>query len=160
MQTSKQLLIFALGDELFGADILRVKEIRAIGKIRAIPDSPKHVLGVLDYRDVIVPVVDLRVQFGFANDSLSPQTVMIIVNLMLNQKAIPVGIVVDRVSDVVDFEQQVLQPMPPMSGNSSSNLLLGMFKHESDLLVMLDLDLLLDHQDLSHISNYMQAGVA
>ena len=155
MEATNQLLVFALGDELFGADILRVKEIRAIGSIRHIPEMPDYFLGVLDYRNVIVPVLDLRKQLGFANSEVTEQTVMIIVNLQQGETDVPVGIVVDRVSDVVDFTEQALQAMPTVDQKQQSKLLMGMFKHQSALLVVLNLDGLLDGTHLENIQDML-----
>lgn len=151
----QQLLIFTLGEDVFGIDILRVKEIRAVGKIRAIPNMPADLLGVLDYREHIVPVLDMRVKLGFADSEIKAQTVMIIVNVIHDGQDYPVGMVVDSVSDVITLDKDSLQPAPKVNMHNQSGLLKGMFTHEGNVLVVLDLDSILDEQDLTGVQGLL-----
>jgi len=151
----EQLLIFTLGEDVFGIDILRVKEIRAVGKIRAIPNMPDDLLGVLDYREHIVPVLDMRVKLGFKDNEIKAQTVMIIVNVKHTEQDYSVGMVVDSVSDVISLDKDSLQPAPKINMHNQSNLLKGMFTHEDNVLVVLDLDNILDEQDLTGVQGLL-----
>ena len=76
--TSRQVLTFCLGAETYGVDILRVQEIRGWSPVTRIPKSPPHVLGVLNLRGSIVPIVDLRVRFSFERAEFTPLTVIIV----------------------------------------------------------------------------------
>lgn len=150
-----QLLIFTLGEDVFGIDILRVKEIRAVGKIRAIPNMPADLLGVLDYREHIVPVLDMRVKLGFSDSEIKAQTVMVIVNVIYEDHDYPIGLVVDSVSDVISMEKNALQPAPKVNSHNQTNVIKGMFTHEEDVLVVLDLDNILDENDLSGVQSML-----
>src|SRR6188768_3991403 len=78
---TRQVLTFSLGGEIYGVDILRVKEIRGWSPVTRIPQSPDAVLGVLNLRGLIVPIVDLRVRFSLKTAEFTPQTVIIVLSL-------------------------------------------------------------------------------
>src|SRR5690606_21940447 len=77
----RQVLTFRLGEEGYGVDLLRVKEIRGWSSVTRIPHSRPHVLGVLNLRGSIVPIIDLRVRFGLANAAFTPLTVVIVTSV-------------------------------------------------------------------------------
>src|SRR6187551_2211098 len=98
-----QMLTFRLGAETYGVDILRVKEIRGWSPVTRIPQSPPHMLGVLNLRGAIVPIVDLRVRFAMQSAEFNAVTVVIVLSLRTADGERECGIVVDSVRDVVDI---------------------------------------------------------
>src|SRR5690606_4135239 len=78
---SNQVLTFTLGDEAYGVDILRVQEIRGWTPVTRIPQAPNHVLGVLNLRGSIVPIVDLRMRFNLQHAEYTPLTVIIVLSV-------------------------------------------------------------------------------
>ena len=98
-ESSQEYLTFTLGEERYGVDILKVKEIRGWETLREIHDVPDYVKGVLDFRGVIVPIVDLRVRFGVENVEYLETTVIVV--LSTENDSSMMGIVVDSVSDVL-----------------------------------------------------------
>jgi purine-binding chemotaxis protein CheW len=99
---SKQVLTFTLGDETYGVDILRVQEIRGWAPVTRIPQAQAHVLGVLNLRGSIVPIVDLRMRFSLPRAEYTPLTVIIVLSVESPQGRRDFGLVVDGVSDVID----------------------------------------------------------
>jgi len=97
-----QILSFLLGDEQYGVDILRVQEIKGWERTTEIPNSPDYVMGVINLRGAVVPVIDLRVRFGLDKITYDESTVVIILRAADEQTGIQkiIGIVVDGVSDV------------------------------------------------------------
>src|SRR5262245_9465919 len=122
---TRQVLTFALGQEVYGVDILRVKEIRGWTPVTRIPKSPDSVLGVLNLRGAIVPIIDLRVRFAMQTAEFNAVTVVIVLSLRNGPEQLECGIVVDSVRDVVDIATDSIRPAPSMSGGGASEFIDG-----------------------------------
>ena len=146
----KQMLTFALDTESYGVDIQRVQEIRGWSTPRHIPEAPHHVLGVLDLRGTIVPIIDLRTRIGMASIEPTTTTVIIVLSVMTDQGTRLYGIVVDAVSDVADLDDSSLRPVPAMSGMSGNAEYLRGLVHQGDHMVLvLDIDQMLGGDGMS-----------
>jgi purine-binding chemotaxis protein CheW len=137
-QDSRKVLTFSLGGEVYGVDILRVKEIRGWSPVTRIPQSSASVLGVLNLRGVVVPVFDLRVRFALESAEFTPVTVVIVLSLRTAAGHREVGIVVDAVKDVVDLAAGDIKPAPDVSGAVSGNYIAGIATHDDQMLILLD----------------------
>ena len=146
---TRQALTFALGEEVYGVDILRVKEIRGWSPVTRIPQSPPAVLGVLNLRGAIVPIVDLRVRFAMQSAEFNAVTVVIVLSLRTADGHRECGIVVDAVSDVVDVPADSIRPTPALSGQANSDFIAGLAQVEDQMLILLDATELLGRELLS-----------
>src|SRR5690348_10894150 len=108
--SSSQVLTFTLGSETYGVDILRVQEIRGWTPVTRIPQTPPHVLGVLNLRGSIVPIVDLRMRFNLERAEYTAITVIIVLSVESAVGRRDFGVVVDGVSDVVDINTADIKP--------------------------------------------------
>src|SRR5262245_13863764 len=95
---AQQVLTFVLGSETYGVDILRVQEIRGWSAVTRIPHAPAHVLGVLNLRGSIVPIVDLRMRFALERAEYTNVTVIIVLSVHSASGKRPFGVFVDGVS--------------------------------------------------------------
>jgi purine-binding chemotaxis protein CheW len=138
--TTRQALTFALGQEVYGVDILRVKEIRGWTPVTRIPQSPPAVLGVLNLRGAIVPIVDLRVRFAMQSAEFNAVTVVIVLSLRTSDGQRECGIVVDSVRDVVDIAANSVRPAPTMHGCQANEFIEGITTLGEQMLVLLDAD--------------------
>ena len=135
-----QMLTFCLGPETYGVDILRVKEIRGWSAVTRIPQSPPHVLGVLNLRGAIVPIIDMRLRFSLPSAEFLPTTVIIVLSLHSEGRPRECGIVVDSVSDVVDVPPETVKPAPVLNGSQDSAFINGLATVEGKMLILLDVD--------------------
>ena len=142
-----QILTFRLGSETYGLDILRVKEIRGWAPVTGIPQSPPHMLGVLNLRGAIVPILDLRLRFAMPSADFLPTTVVIVLSLQADERARECGVVVDSVSDVVDLSAEAIKPPPALSGHAHSQFIQGLANTENGMLILLNVEELVS-QDL------------
>jgi purine-binding chemotaxis protein CheW len=142
-----QLLTFRLGCSTYGVDILRVKEIRGWAPVTKIPHAPAHVLGVLNLRGAIVPIIDLRLRFALEDASFSPMTVIIVLSLQTAAGARDCGVVVDSVSDVVDIAPGSVKPPPSLKAGQSRDFIAGIATVDEQMLILLNVDELVT-QDL------------
>lgn len=140
----EQFLTFRLDGQDYGMPILKVQEIKGWDKITPIPNSPAYVKGVLNLRGVIVPVIDLRLRFGLPEAKRDAFTVVIVANVR-GQLA---GIVVDAVSDVINFCTEQLCDAPAYEGQQNREFIKGLAQVDGKLLVLLDVDRMVDPNSL------------
>jgi len=148
---SRQVLTFSLGAEHYGVDILRVQEIRGWSPVTRIPQVPPHVLGVLNLRGSIVPIIDLRVRFNLARAEFTPLTVIIVLSVHLPSGEREFGLVVDAVSDVVDIAPENLKDAPSLGSTSAAEFIQGLAIAGEHMLILLDVDELV-HRDLERVA--------
>ena len=133
-----EFLSFRLGTEEYAIDILQVREIRAHERATRMPNAPDFVKGVINLRGTIVPIVDLRSKFGFA-DETGASTVTII--LSIAERA--VGVVVDAVSDVVALAREQVKPAPELKSVIEDGFIRGIAPVEGRMLIVLDIQRLM-----------------
>jgi purine-binding chemotaxis protein CheW len=136
----REFLAFKLGDEEYGVDILRVQEIRSYEQPTRMVNAPEHILGVVNLRGVIVPIVDMRIQFGLPEVKYDTFTVVIVLNI--GHKVI--GMVVDAVSDVITLAPEQLRPAPEISGAIDSSAVLALGTVNDRMLILLAIEQVLD----------------
>lgn len=146
-QPDLEFLSFRLGAEEYGINILAVQEIRGWDVPTRMAGAPPHVLGVLDLRGVIVPVVDLRVRFGL------PATFdAMTVTVVLSVAGRTVGLVVDAVSTVVALTSDQVKPTPTLGAGSATAPLLGIASVQDEggqrLMLLIDVQRLLAQADV------------
>jgi purine-binding chemotaxis protein CheW len=137
-QIARQVLTFALGDEVYGVDILRLKEIRGWSPVTRLPHSPPAVLGVLNLRGVVVPIIDLRIRFGLPTAEFTPITVIIVLSLRTGRGDQEFGIVVDKVMDVVDIAPGQVKATPSTAASVAGEVIEGIAPVDEQMLILLD----------------------
>ena len=141
----KECLSFRLGAEEYGIDILAVREIRAFERPTRIANAPAFILGVVNLRGVIVPIVDLRIKFGVAQPTYDGSTVVIILNVAERV----LGIVVDAVSDVLPLKQEEIRPAPEFSSAIDASYVRGLASLSGRLLILIDIEMLMTSQGMA-----------
>src|ERR1700761_9638998 len=119
---STEFISFAIGDEQYGVDIMAVREIKGWSGVTQLPNQPIYVRGVLNLRGVMVPIVDLRCRFGRGLTDAMPAHIVIIVQI--DER--PVGLLADRVLDIVSVESAQVQPVPRVRDGSQTDFLSGL----------------------------------
>jgi purine-binding chemotaxis protein CheW len=140
---SNQVLTFTLGEETYGVDILRVQEIRGWSPVTRIPQAPAHVLGVLNLRGSIVPIVDLRMRFSLERAEYTPLTVIIVLSVESAVGRRDFGVVVDGVSDVIDVAVGDVKPAPEFGEHVSTEFIEGLAAVAGRMVMLLDIDQLI-----------------
>jgi purine-binding chemotaxis protein CheW len=138
-ETSTQFISFAIGDDQYGVDIMAVREIKGWSEITHLPKQPEYVRGVLNLRGVIVPIIDLRCRFGQGVTEATPLHIVIIVQVGTR----PVGLLADRVLDIVSFEPTQVQPVPRIAQASRVDFLSGLVTVDGAMIALIDLNNLL-----------------
>lgn len=135
----RQLVVFALGKEEFGIDISRVREIVRPQNITAIPQALEYVMGVVNLRGQIVPIVDLNTRFSIAGGAESEESRKRII--VVNMDGQDTGILVDGVSEILRVPEESIEPTPTIrSGGISSDFIQGIAKVDDRIIIVLELN--------------------
>jgi len=134
-------LTFTLHHESYGIDVLKVREIIRLTSITAVPQMPAHVRGVINLRGKIIPVMDLRLRFGFEEAAGTEQTCIVVVLVKLpGGKSAQMGLVVDGVEEVVNIAVGEIEETPDFGATVSTECILGMAKIKGAVKTLLDID--------------------
>jgi len=134
-----QFISFAIDDNQYGVDIMAVREIKEWSNVTPLPNQPDYVRGVLNLRGVTVPIVDLRRRFGEGLTATTPTHIVIIVRSGEQQ----VGLLADRVLDIVAFDTDKIQPVPRTAHGAASDFLSGLMTFDDTMIALIDLPSLL-----------------
>ena len=134
-----QFISFAIGDDQYGVDIMAVREIKGWSGITHLPKQPDYVRGVLNLRGVMVPIIDLRCRFGQGTTEATPIHIVIIVQI----DALQVGLLGDRVLDIVSVERSQVQPVPKIAAAARIDFLSGLVTTKGGMIALIDLPRLL-----------------
>lgn len=153
-EDARQFLTFRLGGEEYAVGILTVQEIRGWSPVTAVPHAPRWLLGVINLRGAVVPIVDLRLKFELERADYNEFTVVIILNVSTRV----VGVVVDAVSDVITLGAEQIRPTPPLGGNADTNHITGFGTLDDRMRILIDVERLLAGTVLAQPSSVI--GVA
>ncbi|EIP3498428.1 chemotaxis protein CheW [Escherichia coli] len=143
--SGQEFLVFTLGDEEYGIDILKVQEIHGYDQVTRIANTPAFIKGVTNLRGVIVPIVDLRIKFSQVDVDYNDNTVVIVLNL--GQRV--VGIVVDGVSDVLSLTAEQIRPAPEFAVTLSTEYLTGLGALGDRMLILVNIEKLLNSEEMA-----------
>jgi purine-binding chemotaxis protein CheW len=134
--SSTEFISFAIGDEQYGVDIMAVREIKEWSGVTQLPNQPDYMRGVLNLRGLMVPIIDLRCRFGQGLTDATPVHVVIVVHV----DGKTVGLLADRVLDIVSVEGSQVQPVPQVSRGSQANFLSGLVTIDSTMIALINLN--------------------
>ena len=145
---TREVLVFVLGSEEYGVDLLKVQEIRGYENVTPIRAAPGYLKGAVNLHGITVPAIDLRVRFGMADPRYDAFTVVVI--LRLARRAI--GIVVDGVSDVMALGADEVKPAPEAGTVVASAYLEGLGTEGDRNVLLLDIEKLLPADELDALN--------
>ena len=135
-----EYLTFTLGQENYGLEILKVREIRGYDSVTRIANTPDYIKGVINLRGTIVPILDLRIKFGLPSPAYDQFTVVVILNVAGRE----LGVVVDGVSDVVALTPEQVRPAPSLSPSVDTRYVTGLGALDDRMLILVDIERLID----------------
>ena len=142
-------LTFLLGDESYGLDIAKVREIIGLTDITRVPGTPDFVRGVMNLRGKVIAVVDLGARFGLGITKDSEHTCIIVVDYFSDDRSTLVGMVVDTVSEVLDIPEEIIEDTPVFGSVDQTKFILGLARTECGVRILLDIDKVLAPEDFS-----------
>jgi purine-binding chemotaxis protein CheW len=148
---TRQYLTFKLGNEVFGIDVAKVREVLDFTTITEIPRTPEFMSGVINLRGSVVPVVDLRLCFQMSKTERTRNTCIVVVEVMLDGEATVIGALADSVEEVIDLEPDQIQPAPRIGARIRTDFIKGMGKRETQFIMILDIDRVFSAEELAAV---------
>lgn len=136
-------LTFALDAEEYGVPVLQVREIVKLMEITAVPQTPRHVKGVINLRGKVIPIVDLQTKFDREPHAYTERTSIVVVEVNGGDRVLPMGVIVDEVSEVLNLDAEAIEETPDFGQQIRADFLRGVAKVKGRVKILLDLDRLL-----------------
>jgi purine-binding chemotaxis protein CheW len=152
MPDQNQLVTFQLGEELYGINIMDVKEIVRVQPVRAIPNAPVYVEGIFNLRSEIIPIINLHKRFHLRKVLNSEEDELLSGFVIIDVDGMKLGVVIDRVSRVVTIENDEIQPPPQMLTGIGAEYIQGVVRQEHGYLIVLDTRNLFNPRELQKIA--------
>lgn len=149
-------LIFHLGAEEFGTEVMKVREIMGLQDITTVPQTPAYVKGVINLRGRVIPVVDLRLKFGLPPEEYTTRTCIIVVRTRQADEELMIGMIVDGVAEVLNLVAADIEDTPDFGPGVATPYLKGMAKIKGKVKILLDIDMVLSTNELSGITALLQ----
>lgn len=149
LERKGKYLTFALANEEYGLEILKVRGIIGYIAVTAVPQTPFYVRGVINLRGQVIPVIDLRAKFGMETAEVTEQTCIIVVEIRQGDRTFSTGIVVDCVQEVLDIAGESIEEAPQFGAAVDTSFILGMGKSGDSVKILLDIDKVLGDAEMT-----------
>jgi purine-binding chemotaxis protein CheW len=136
----RQYLTFKLGEEVFGLDVGKVREILDFTSITKVPRTPEFMRGVINLRGSVVPVVDLRLKFDLSATEQTVDTRIVVMEISLNGELTIIGTLADAVHNVMDIEPSSIEAAPKVGAKWNTEFIEGIGKHNDQFIIILNVD--------------------
>jgi purine-binding chemotaxis protein CheW len=146
---TNQYLTFKLEEEVFALEISKVREVLDCTAVTKVPQTPNFMLGVINLRGSVVPVVDMRLKFGMPRSETTVNTCIIIVEIDLDDEVTILGALADSVQEVMELDPEQIEPPPRIGARLKTHFIKGMGKKESELIIILDIDKIFSADELA-----------
>ena len=146
-----QYLTFKLAEEIFAFDVAKVREILELTSITKVPQTPEFMRGVINLRGSVVPVIDLRLNFGMQCTEQTVNTCIIVVEVNLTGEILVLGVLADSVQEVVEMEPNLIEPAPKLGTKLNTEFIKGMGKVGENFVMILDIDKVFSADELTEI---------
>ncbi|GMO54162.1 MAG: chemotaxis protein CheW [Termitinemataceae bacterium] len=147
------MVTFQLGEELYGVNILDVKEIVRVQAVRTIPNAPYYVEGFFNLRSEIIPIINLHKRFALKKAVMTPEDELLSGFVILDMDGVKLGVIIDRVSRVVTIERGEIQPPPQMLSGIGAEYIQGVVRQDEGYLIILNIRSLFNPKELEKISD-------
>lgn len=151
--SSKQYVTFCLADELFGVEVNRTREILSVVAVTSVPQTPDYMLGVINLRGQVVPVVDMRLKLGLPASEESQDTCIIVVEVLVDDEPIVVGALADAVREVLEIRSDAIEPPPRLGTKLKTEFIKGMGKVDEQFLILLDIDKVFNSEEIALVQD-------
>jgi purine-binding chemotaxis protein CheW len=153
---SNSYLSFKVGGELFAAHVSKVLNILDVGKITKVPQAPSYMLGVINLRGAVLPVIDSRIKFGMPVNESKEGNCIIVNEIQLDSETVKVGALVDAVVEVMEVEQKDITPPPSIGKRFKTDFISGVIRKNDDFIMILDMDKVYSTEDINVITEHTE----
>lgn len=148
----RQYLTFKLGDEVFGLEVSNVREILELTNVTKVPKTPDFMIGVINLRGSVVPVLDMRLKFGLTRTDKTINTCIIVVEVDVEGESTIIGALVDSVQEVFELEPDQIEPPLKIGTQLKTDFMKGMGKRNDNFFILLDINKVFSFEEIAMIS--------
>lgn len=152
-ETQFQLVTFQLGEELYGVDIMMVREIVRVQEVRPIPNAPGYVEGIFNLRGEIIPIINLHKRFHLKRLDVLDDDEYAGGFVILEIEGNKIGVIIDKIARVVSVKTEDIQPPPQMISGIGAEYIHGVIRQSEGYLIVLDARRLFSPKELQNLSN-------
>jgi purine-binding chemotaxis protein CheW len=152
-RTVTQYLTFSLGKELFGIDVIKTREILDLIPVTRVPQMPDDMLGVINLRGRVVPVIELSAKFGMGRRERTVDSCIIVMEVQVEEAAVIIGVLVDSVREVIDLEAGQIEPPPRLGTRLNTAFIQGMGHCQDNFVILLDIDRVFSSNELALVKD-------
>ncbi len=156
---TKSFLSFRLGEEHFTIPVMKIMEILEVPKITKVPQSPNFLVGVINLRGAVLPVIDTRIKFGMTQMEYTINTCILVLSVEVNDEPLVVGALVDSVSEVFELNEATIKPSPSIATKYRADYIAGMIQEDDHFMMVLNIDKVFSSNDLESIAETKDAKV-
>ncbi|MFK5985037.1 MAG: chemotaxis protein CheW [Pseudomonadota bacterium] len=149
---SDQHLTFILSGEEFAIPVMTIKEIIEYGYLTNVPMVPDFIQGVVNLRGNVVPVVSLATKFGLEVNAIDKRTCIIIMDAQLDGASVVMGVVVDKVLQVIEIPEENIEPAPTLGATIRTDFIKGMGRIDENFIIILDVIQVLSAEEVAFMS--------
>lgn len=142
-----RFLTFALGNEIYGIEIKHVTEIIGIQAITELPELPEYIMGIINLRGKIIPVMDVRLRFKKEFREYNDRTCIIVIDIA----EVSIGLIVDSVSEVLSIDEQDIVEPPRLNNGQQNRYIKNIGKVDNEVKLLLDCEKLLTENEIEEL---------
>ena len=142
---------------MFAFDISKVREVLEFDTVTKVPQTPEMMKGVINLRGSVVPVIDMRIKFGMSETEKTVNTVIIIIEIDLDDESTMIGALVDSVKEVLDLDKGHIEPPPSIGTQLNTEFIRGMGKQDDQFIIILDIEKIFSSTELEIVQQASEA---
>ena len=139
-EIQKSHLSFKLGKETFASNVSKVLNIVEMSTITEVPQAPDYMMGVMNLRGAVLPVIDTRIKFGMDATQITTKTCVLVLEITADTATVMIGAIVDAVEEVLEIEEEDINPSPSIGAKYNSEFILGLVQQNERFIMILDMD--------------------
>ena len=154
----KSYLTFRLGHEVFACHVNKLLSILEIPKITDVPGAPKYMKGIIDLRGKVLPVIDAKIKLNMPAIEFTKDTCIVVMDIVLDNDNLLVGVLVDAVLEVMEFDKDKILPAPNLGSKYHSDFINGIVKKEDRFIMLLDIDMVFSLDEIDFLKGSVEDG--
>lgn len=146
-------LTFKLGQEFFAVGVANVLEVLERQQITPVPRAPEHILGIINFRGSILPVVDTRQRFNLSDSETHENSILIVFEMESVEKQLSIAATADAVKDVIEISQDEIKPIPEIGLKYDAQFIRGVIRRDENFILILDTEAVFSPSDAEVVNN-------
>lgn len=151
--TTQSYLSFKLGEEMFATNVEKVREILQLTKITKVPQAPDYMLGVINLRGIVLPVIDTRVKFKLPLTEHTENTCIVVLSIEMDNESLMLGAMVDSVMEVFELSEDQIKPSPSIGSKYKSDFITGMVRLDDHFIMLLNMEQVFSTDELTLVKD-------